>query len=49
MRNLSDERVEGNGCTGAMVGVSCQDLHGDGVQADFDWLDYRAYETFSVK
>ena len=25
---------------GAMVGVSCQDLHGDGVQADFDWLDY---------
>ena len=38
MRNLSDERVEENGFTGAMVGVSCQDLHGDGVQADFDWV-----------
>ncbi len=26
MRNLSDERVDGNGFTGAMVGVSCQDV-----------------------
>lgn len=40
MRNLSDERVDGNGFSGAMVGVSCQDLHGDGVEADFAWLDY---------
>ncbi len=44
MRNLSDERVDGNGFTGAMVGVSCQDLHGDGVQADFDWLDYKVFK-----
>ena len=40
MRNLSDERVDGNGFAGAMVGVTCQDLHGDGIQADFEWLDY---------
>lgn len=32
MRNLSDERVDGNGFAGAMVGVTCQDLHGDGIQ-----------------
>ena len=44
MRNLSDERVDGNGFTGAMVGVSCQDLHGDGVQADFDWVDYKVFK-----
>ena len=46
MRNLSDERVEENGFTGAMVGVSCQDLHGDGVQADFDRLDYKVFKSF---
>lgn len=40
MRSLSDERVNGNGFTGAMVGVCCQDLQGDGVFADFEWFDY---------
>ncbi len=41
MRNLSDERIEGNGFTGAMAGVCCQDLHGDGAEAAFEWLEYR--------
>lgn len=40
MRNLSDERIDWNGFTGAMVGVTCQDLCGIGCQAEFDWLDY---------
>ena len=40
MRILSDEHVDGNGFTGAMLGMSCQDLQGDGCYADFDWVDY---------
>ena len=40
MRMLSDERVSGNGFTGAMVGVACQDLIGDGVTAKFSKLNY---------
>jgi xylan 1,4-beta-xylosidase len=40
MRNLSDERIDWNGFTGAMVGVTCQDLCGIGCHAEFDWLDY---------
>lgn len=40
MRTLSDESVEGNGFTGAMVGIGCQDLQGNGSYADFDWFAY---------
>lgn len=41
MRVLSDERVDWNGFTGAMVGVTCQDLGGVGCQAEFEWIDYQ--------
>lgn len=41
MTILSDEHVDGNGFTGAMVGICCQDLMGDGIYADFDWFEYR--------
>lgn len=41
MKILSDEHVEGNGFTGAMIGVCCQDLQGDGIYADFDWFEYK--------
>ena len=44
MRILSDEHVEGNGFTGAMVGMCCQDLQGDGCYADFDWFEYKKKE-----
>lgn len=44
MHTLSDERVSGNGFTGAMIGISCQDLQGNGVYADFNWFDYIEYE-----
>lgn len=40
MRNLSDERVDGNGFTGSMLGVQCSDCQGDGVEARFAFLDY---------
>ena len=41
MKNISDERIEGNGFTGSMLGVNCCDLQGDGVFADFLFFDYR--------
>jgi xylan 1,4-beta-xylosidase len=41
MRILSDEHVNGNGFTGAMVGVCCQDLLGNGIYADVDWFEYK--------
>ena len=41
MRNISDERINGNGFTGSMLGVNCCDCQGDGVEARFAWLDYR--------
>ena len=40
MRILSDEHVNGNGFTSAMIGVCCQDLRGDGCFADFEWFEY---------
>lgn len=40
MRNISDERIEGNGFTGSMLGVNCCDCQGDGCEAVFDYLDY---------
>lgn len=40
MTLLSDEHVNGNGFTGAMAGICCQDLQGDGVFADFEWFCY---------
>ena len=40
MRILSDEHVNGNGFTSAMIGICCQDLQGDGCAADFAWFDY---------
>ena len=43
MRHISDEHIEGNGFTGSMLGVSCQDIQGDGVEADFLWIDYKEY------
>lgn len=42
MRVLSDERVNGNGFTGAMVGAACQDLIGDGIYAEFTKLCYES-------
>ena len=44
MKNISDERIDGNGFTGSMLGVNCCDLQGDGVFADFIQFDYREYE-----
>jgi len=44
MKNISDEHIEGNGFTGSMLGVNCSDLQGDGVHADFLFLDYKEYE-----
>ena len=44
MKNISDEHIEGNGFTGSMLGVHCCDVQGDGVSADFLYLDYREYE-----
>ena len=41
MKNISDERIEGNGFTGSMLGVNCSDLQGDGVFAEFLSFDYR--------
>ena len=40
MRNLSDEHIQGNGFTGAMVAIGCQDLFGDGIHADFSFFKY---------
>ena len=44
MKNISDERIEGNGFTGSMLGVNCSDLQGDGIFADFLFFDYREIE-----
>ncbi len=44
MKNISDEHIEGNGFTGSMLGVNCMDLQGDGICADFLYLDYKEYE-----
>ncbi|MFV0342366.1 MAG: hypothetical protein ACK5JH_05655 [Anaerocolumna sp.] len=43
MKNISDEHIEGNGFTGSMLGINCVDLQGDGVFADFLYLDYKEY------
>ncbi|WP_349671191.1 glycoside hydrolase family 43 protein [Lacrimispora sp.] len=48
MRNISDERIEGNGFTGSMLGVNCCDCQGDGIHADFWFLDYKEYEEREV-
>ena len=39
-RLLSDEAVVGNGFTGEMVGMACQDLKGDGCESLFDDASY---------
>ncbi len=44
MKNISDEHIQGNGFTGSMLGVNCCDTQGDGVYADFRYLDYREFE-----
>lgn len=41
MKNISDEHIEGNGFTGSMLGVNCSDLQGDGVYAEFLYMDYK--------
>lgn len=41
MRNISDEHIDGNGFTGSMLGVNCEDLQGDGIYAEFIYLDYQ--------
>lgn len=41
MKKISDEHIDGNGFTGAMLGVNCEDLQGDGVYADFIYIDYK--------
>ena len=46
MKNISDERIEGNGFTGSMLGVNCSDLQGDGVFSDFLFFDYREHDAF---
>ncbi|MFV0504373.1 MAG: glycoside hydrolase family 43 protein [Lachnospirales bacterium] len=43
MKKISDEYIEGNGFTGAMVGVNCMDLQGDGCTAEFDFLEYERF------
>jgi xylan 1,4-beta-xylosidase len=45
MKNISDEHINGNGFTGSMLGVNCSDLQGDGVYADFMYLDYKEIEN----
>lgn len=45
MKNISDEHINGNGFTGSMLGVNCSDLQGDGVYADFLYLDYKEIEN----
>lgn len=40
MAVLSDEHVNGNGFTGAMVGMFCEDLERKNCYADFDWFEY---------
>lgn len=45
MKSISDERIEGNGFTGSMLGVNCSDLQGDGVFAEFLFFDYRECES----
>jgi xylan 1,4-beta-xylosidase len=45
MRHLSDEYILGNGFTGSMVGIGCQDLQGDGFYADFRFLTYEEMEA----
>ena len=37
---LSDEKVEGWSFTGNFIGLSCQDLTGKGLHADFDYFEY---------
>lgn len=41
MAVLSDEHVNGNGFTGAMTGICCEDLQSKTCYADFDWFQYR--------
>lgn len=41
--HLSDESVTGNGFTGEMVGIACQDLLGDGCEAIFTEVCYYQY------
>lgn len=44
MHILSDEymqRFGKDGFTGTFVGLCCQDLTGEGLYADFDWMDWR--------
>lgn len=38
---LSDEYTEPNRFTGAFVGICCQDLAGEKINADFDFFEYR--------
>lgn len=40
MAVLSDEHVCGNGFTGAMAGICCEDLQSKKCHADFDWFQY---------
>lgn len=44
MRILSDEHVDWNGFTGAMVGVCCEDLGGEGCEALVSYLNYQPME-----
>lgn len=46
MRNISDERIAGNGFTGSMLGVHCCDCQGDGIEARFSFVDYREKDTY---
>ena len=41
MKNISDEKIMGNGFTGSMLAVNCSDVQGDGVFAEFGYLDYQ--------
>ena len=38
---LSDRYRDILGFTGSFVGLSCQDLAGTGIPADFDYFEYR--------
>lgn len=46
MAVLSDEHVEGNGFTGAMVGMACEDLQAKNCCADFGWFQYEEETEF---
>lgn len=46
---LSDEACTNGWFTGAMVGICCQDMSGNGAFADFDWFAYSTMENYNYE